>query len=118
MFLVSNILEEFIAYDRGLQNIGHREPKKQEVPKDPENEMKHKNMEEMYLTIKSLQRRLAEIKNKNTKTERKIEILKTFTPLSMQKDKEENGRYICNFKDFFSGKQSSDFFILFSLNLF
>ena len=82
--------------------------------------MKHKNMEEMYLTIKSLQQRLAEIKNKNTKAERKIEILKKFTPLSMQKDKEEKERYICNFKDFFSGKQSSYLFIflVFLIELF
>lgn len=86
--------------------------------KDQENEIKHKNMEELYLTIKSLQLRLAELKIKNAKTERKIEILKTFTPLSMQKDNEENGRYICNFKDFFSGKQSCYFFLSLSLKLF
>ena len=78
------------------------------MPKDKnqENEGKQKNMEEMLEKMKSLQERLSEIKNRNLKSERKIQILKTFTPLNIQKDNEENERYICNFKDFFSGKQS------------
>ena len=75
------------------------------------------NLEEMNKTVESLQQRLMEIKRRNMKNEKKLRIYKSFTPLNIQKDTEEKGRFMCKYKNIFSEKQSGIYYKYFFRNL-
>ena len=105
--IVSNLLQEFVRFDKNRPDFQFNENMNEDVKNS--NDMKEKKCEQMSKKIKDLEKKLQETKIKKQKQEKQLKFYKNYTPLKLKKNEDSLFSYSCQFKYPLESDQSSSY---------